>query len=390
MQLEPTVKKERIQTIDLLRGISLLGILLVNILSFNYPVNYVSMQEYLTKPADIQAEKWLTIFVQGSFYPLFAWLFGYGLQMQKTKALSLNQNFMPIASRRLSVLLLFGILHAFGVWYGDILITYAVMGFILLVLLKLKPVLQTVISLILFVIFNGFMLIVYWIASIVPDSENLELYSDITNAKSSLEAYRYGDWVDAFMQRLTDLSMQLGPLMWLQALFTILPFMLAGAAASQWRLIERAKDLKWLWFTFAIIALPLGVFLKYQIYNEDLKFLGYAIGVLVGAPILTIGYAAIIVLIALIPYILKITTPINCLGRMSMTTYLMQSILQSILFYGFGFGLYGKLSVDNLILIALLIFIFQMAFAWVWLNFFKQGPVEMLWKRITYRKKHGK
>lgn len=387
MLLQPTLKNKRIQTIDLLRGISLVGILLVNILSFNYPIIYVELPKYLTRPDDLQAEKWLTIFIQGSFYPLFAWLFGYGLQMQRMKATALNQKFASIASRRLSILLLFGIMHAFGVWYGDILITYAVMGFILLLFLKFKPQIQLFIALVCFSVFNGFIIAISWLGSLLPESENIDLYSDLTNVKSSLEAYRYGDWLDAFGQRMTDLSVQLSTVMWVQAIFTILPFMLAGAAASQWRLIERAKQLKVLWFILAIVALPLGIFLKYQIYNGDM---GYVVGLLIGGPILTIGYTAIIVLLALIPFVLKMTMPFNCLGRMSMTTYLMQSVIQSLLFYGFGFGLYGKLSIDNLILIAVLIFICQMAFAWIWLNFFKQGPVEMLWKRITYGKAHRK
>lgn len=390
MQIEPTLKTQRIATLDLLRGVSLLGILLVNILSFNFPVNYVQLPDYLSTPADLHAEKMLTIFIQGSFYPLFAWLFGYGLQMQMLKAKSLEQKFLPIASKRLSILLLFGLIHAFGIWYGDILLTYAVMGFILLIFLKIKPWLQMTLSLLLFTIFNAFMVLVYWLSSLVPESQKVELYSDITNVKSSLEAYRYGNWVDAFMQRLTDLSLQLSPIMWVQALFTILPFMLAGAAASQWRLIERAKQLKLLWFLLAILALPIGIFLKYQIYNDAIGEVGYALGLLIGGPVLTIGYTALIVLIALIPYVLKVTTPLNYLGRMSMTTYLMQSIIQSILFYGFGFGLYGTLSIENLILIALLIFIFQIVFAWIWLSYFKQGPVEMLWKRITYGKSNGK
>ena len=92
MQLAPT--KERIGTLDLLRGLSLLGILLVNLLAFNFPVNYVSLREFLEHPTDLQMEKYLTIFVQGSFYPLFAGLFGYGLQLQMNKSKELGESFI--------------------------------------------------------------------------------------------------------------------------------------------------------------------------------------------------------------------------------------------------------------------------------------------------------
>lgn len=384
MQLQLTVKKARIETMDLLRGISLLGILLVNILAFNYPMQYVSLPDYLTIPSDLHAEKMLTIFIQGSFYPIFAWLFGYGLQMQMLKAQSLGQNFMSIGSRRLSVLLLFGLIHAFGIWYGDILLTYAVMGFIVLLLLKLKPWIQLVISLVLFTFFNILILWGTWLLSLKGASN--EEYADITGVKESILAYGEGSWLDAFIQRLADLSSQLSPIMWISALFTILPFMLAGAAASQWRLIERAKELKVLWFTLATVCLIQGIWLKFQMYNENLGEFGDSLGYMLGGPILAIGYTSLVVIVAMIPYVLKITKPLISVGRMSMTTYLMQSVIQSLLFYGFGLGLYGKLSIENLVLIAFLIFIFQMAFAWIWLSFFKQGPVEMLWKRLTYGK----
>lgn len=387
MQLAPTSGKQRIETLDLLRGISLLGIILVNILAFNYPINYTRLSDYLSTPGDLHAEKMLTIFVQGSFYPLFAWLFGYGLQMQRLKAISLQQNFVNPTTKRLTVLMLIGLVHAIFIWYGDILLTYAIFGFILMLILRLKPVIQVFIGMLLFAVYNLFYIGAAWLYSRRTEGEDLEFYSDITNIKSSLAAYQEGSWIDAFMQRLNDLSIQLSIEMWFQAAFTILPFMILGAAASQWHLIERAKQLKWLWLVFALFGVIVGLYLKNQMYSNDMPYFGYMLGALMGGPILAVGYTAVMVLCAMIPGVLTILKPFILTGRMSLTTYLMQSIIQSFLFYGFGLGLYGKLSIENLVLIALTIYILQMAFAWIWLSFFKQGPVEMLWKRITYGKR---
>lgn len=389
MLVTPTTGKQRIETLDVLRGVSLLGIIFVNVLSFNYPVNYTYLPDFLTTPSDLHAQKLLTILVQGSFYPLFAWLFGYGLQMQRTKALLLQQNFSKLATKRLSILLVIGLLHAFFIWYGDILLTYAVFGFVLLLLLRLKPFTQAILGISLFAVYNLFFVFKYWLYSLDESIKDGEYYSDITNIKNSLAAYRDGNWFDALAQRITDLSSQLSVEMWFQAGFTILPFMILGAAASQWRLIERAKQLKWFWIVLAIIGVVLGIYLKLQIYREDMKYFGYALGSLIGGPILAIGYTACIVVISMIPSMLRILKPFTLTGRMSLTTYLMQSIIQSALFYGFGLGLYGKLSIENLIVIAITIYIIQIAFSWIWLSFFKQGPVEFLWKRITYGKRTG-
>lgn len=386
MQLEATTRTQRVDTLDLLRGVSLLGIILVNILAFNYPIHYIRLPEFLSTPSDLQSEKLLTIFVQGSFYPLFAWLFGYGLQMQRTKAVALQQNFIKMGSKRLTVLAIIGLVHAVFIWYGDILLTYAVFGFVLLIFLRLKPLIQAIVGLCVFGFYNLSSVLTYWLYSRNERYEDGVYYSDIANVKSSLEAYRDGSWLDAFMQRMADLSIQLSGVMWFQAAFTILPFMILGAAASQWRLIERAKQLKFLWITFAIVGIALGLYFKVQIYENDMQYFGYAIGVFIGAPLLAVGYASFIVVLSMIPNVLKYLKPFCLTGRMSLTTYLMQSVIQSLLFYGFGFGLYGKLSIENLVLIAITIYILQILFAWIWLSFYKQGPVEMLWKRITYGK----
>lgn len=384
LQLTPTTKDNRIDTLDVLRGISLLGILLVNITSFNYPTSYVRLSDFLSTPSDLHSEQMLSIFIQGSFYPLFAWLFGYGIQMQKTKADLLERSYVKPVTKRLTVLLFIGLLHAVFIWYGDILVTYAVFGFVLVLLINLKPAIKLIVGTTLFTVFNGFLLWAYWKSD--TGSEGYGFYADITNVKNSLLAYGEGSWLDAFQQRLVDLSGQLSPEMWISSAFTILPFMLLGAAASQWRLIERAKQLKILWGILAVAGLTIGVFLKFQIYDQEYPVFGYGLGALFGGPILATGYAATLVLIALIPGAIKVLIPFRLVGRMSLTTYLMQSVIQSVLFYSFGFGLYGKLSMENLMIIAITIYILQIAFAWIWLSFFKQGPVEMVWKRITYGK----
>ena len=105
-----------------------------------------------------------------------------------------------------------------------------------------------------------------------------------------------------------------------------------------------------------------------------------------GGPILSLGYIGLIVLVCMIPFAGKILQPVGMVGRMSLTIYIMQSIICSIIFYDFGFGLFGKTNVQLGILIAIVIFIVQIIFALIWFMNFKQGPLEALVKKITYKK----
>ncbi|QDQ01414.1 DUF418 domain-containing protein [Lysinibacillus fusiformis] len=386
MDLKPTMLQERIATLDILRGISLLGILLVNMYAFYLPMPHIDLASWFTTPSDMVWQQNLDIYVQSSFYPLFAMLFGYGLAMQWQKAQSREQNFYATGVRRLVVLFMFGLVHAVLIWWGDILMTYAFCGVFLLLLLRLHPVWLLSIG----IIINGFMhVFMLFIVGYINFNTSIDSYLNITAVEKAITAYGAGNWLDAFMQRLSDLSVQAGVGMWIASLFTILPYMLIGAAASKWHLVERAKELKWLWLTLTIVGLALGIFVKSMpILNTRTYLLEY-IKVYVGGPILSVGYIGLIILLCMIPFVPKLLSPFAKIGRMSLTMYILQSIIGTCLFYQYGFGWYGKVSVATGILIAIGIIVVQMVFAEVWLSKWKQGPLEAIWRKLTYKVKPG-
>lgn len=386
MDLKPTMLQERIATLDILRGISLLGILLVNMYAFYLPMPHIDLASWFTTPSDMVWQQNLDIYVQSSFYPLFAMLFGYGLAMQWQKAQSREQNFYGTGLRRLVVLFMFGLVHAVLIWWGDILMTYAFCGVFLLLLLRLHPVWLLSIG----IIINGFMhVFMLFIVGYINFNTQIDSYLNITAVEKAITAYGAGNWLEAFMQRLSDLSVQAGVGMWIASLFTILPYMLIGAAASKWHLVERAKELKWLWLALTIVGLALGIFVKSMpILNTRTYLLEY-IKVYVGGPILSVGYIGLIVLLCMIPFVPKLLRPFAEIGRMSLTMYILQSIIGTCLFYQFGFGWYGKVSVATGVLIAIGIIVVQMVFAEVWLSKWKQGPLEAIWRKLTYKVKPG-
>ena len=384
VNVKPTMLQERIATLDILRGCSLVGILLVNMFAFYLPMPYIDLATWFTTPSDIVWQQNLDIYVQSSFYPLFAMLFGYGLAMQWQKAQSREVSFYGLGFRRLTALFVFGLIHAVLIWWGDILMTYAFCGVFLLLLLRFKPIWLLVISIALNGGFQLFMIPAMMFATI--SGLDASAYVDIVGIEQAVTAYGSGNWIDAFMQRLTDLSIQASVYMWIMSLFTILPYMLIGAAASKWRLVERAKEKIWLWAGLTVFGLAVGIYMKSLPILQTKTFLTDYLKVYVGGPILSVGYIGVIVLLCLIPIMPKVLSPLAKIGRMSLTMYILQSIIGTCIFYQFGLGWYGKVSVTTGVLIAIGIIVAQMIIAELWLSKFQQGPLEMLWRKMTYKK----
>ncbi|WP_016839265.1 DUF418 domain-containing protein [Ureibacillus thermosphaericus] len=383
---QPTSLNERIHTLDIMRGFSLLGILIVNIFAFSLPLPHIlDLHSWFTDYQDVMLYQTLDIYVQSSFYPLFSMLFGYGLAMQWIKAEQTGTRFYPFATKRLVVLFIIGLLHAFLIWWGDILTMYAFCGFFLILCLKLKSGWLLTVALAMNGLLHFFILSLYAIAGIA-NAEFETPHVDITAINNAITAYGIGTWTDAFFQRLNDLAVQMAPGMWISALFTILPYMMIGAAAAKWRLVERAKELKVMWIILTIICIAGGLFIKSVPFHVTRTYLLEYVRVYIGGPILAVGYASLIVVLCLIPFATKLLSPIAKVGRMSLTIYIMQSIICTLLFYNFGFGLYGKVDVMMGIVIAIGIYVVQLALSELWFLKYQQGPLEKAVKRITYGK----
>jgi len=388
LNLQPTQLNERITTIDIIRGVSLLGILLVNMFGFYLPQPHIQLNNWFTEAIDIIWHQNLNIYIQSSFYPLFSMLFGYGLAMQYMKAQRTGLNVYKFIPKRLALLFAIGMAHALFLWWGDIIATYAFCGFFLLLFLRYKSTILLVMGVVLNSSFHLFYIGILSLSGLLNKAVD-EQPVDIQSIQDAVTAYATGGYVDAFIQRLSDLSLQMSPFMWIVALFTILPYMLIGAAAAKWRLIERAKELKGLWITLAILATALGLFIKNAPYLFTNTYLLDYLKVYVGGPILSVGYAAIIVVLCFIPAMTKWLSPLAKMGRMSMTMYILQTIICTTLFYNYGFGLYGKIDVPTAVYMALGIFAVQVIIAEIWLSKFKQGPLEAAVKRLTYGKKYS-
>lgn len=383
-KIYPTQADERISSLDVLRGFSLLGIFLINMMSFESPILYYDPYQWW-KDADQTLFKWIQILVQASFYPIFAMMFGYGLILLKTRTVKKGMSFRKISVRRLFVLLIIGIIHAFLIWSGDILINYAIFGLLLLLMLKWSGRLLLMVGGIIFLIPNLFFGLILMVSSILSPND-VTMYSDIVSVTKSMETYVSGSYWEITVQRFLDWYMVNGPANIFFLLFSILPLMMIGAGAAKLKWLQKANVEKKKWFIILIISLLIGLFLKSLPVLVDENLAYQYIQQSLGGPILSLAYVSLIILLMTNPFARRLLKPFAAAGRMSLTIYLTQSIVGTLIFYSYGLGLYSKLTLGTSMLLAIIIFVIQVVLAEIWFLKFKYGPFEKVWRYLTYGK----
>ena len=153
--------------------------------------------------------------------------------MQFIKAKANGTNFYKFAPKRLVILFAIGMLHAFFIWWGDILATYAFCGVFLLAFIRLPAKWLLTIALVVNALYQFLFISSYKLGGFF-DEPTSSLSVDLTAIENAITAYGIGGWMDTFHQRLADLAIQMSAIMWVSSLFTILPYMLIGAAFAGW------------------------------------------------------------------------------------------------------------------------------------------------------------
>lgn len=376
---------ERIVSLDIIRGISILGIFLVNMMSFHSPLLYIDPLEWWGKPLDQATYIFIDVFAQASFYPLFSLMFGYSLVLIRKKAQNRGLNFPVLALRRLLMLLLFGILHAFFVWHGDILIEYALLGFLVLPLLAYSGRTLLMFGMGLYGIPTLLLVLLLMFASGSASGSSPEL-TDIQAVEQSLAVYQSGTFAEITLQRFSDwyFTNNLSNLPFF--IISIYPFMLigAGVAKQNWLIqVHRYKrGISMVCYSLLVVGLVVKLLPYWLVGNIAVLFAQDSIG----GFCLTIFYGLVIVLSVEKEGFRRFLAPFAAIGKMSLSNYLFQSVLATLLFYSYGLGLYGEMSLFNGTLLVFAIFAVQLLLSSLWLQQFAYGPVEWLWRTVTYVK----
>lgn len=373
--------KQRIFSIDALRGFSLLGILLMNILTFAYPYQIINPFEFF-QHQDGAWFKISSLFIIASFYPIFAFLFGYGLSIMYQNSLDKGLNYYPMITRRLLFLLLLGIIHGVFIFYGDILSTYALLGLIAIIFVRLKPQ-YTLIALSIGI---GIFVLLYLLPMILlKDVTQIESFVGLQELERVNNILSSADYVSIIGFNLKYFGMNIANAI-LVGPFSILPIMLFGIYAHQINWFNKIKQYKNLYMVIGVVVLILGLAIKMiQIVLEG-SVTSQLMSQMIGGPIVALSYIMFFVILCEDQTVRKILTPLQSIGKLSLTTYIMQSIICIIIFYGVGLNYYGKLPVLTIYIIGIIIYCVQLIVSYLYLLRFKQGPLEKLWRKVTYLK----
>ena len=385
--LSPIEQSERIVSLDVIRGFSLLGIFIINMISFHSPFLYFDPYTWWKTPEDTALFPWIDVLVQASFYPLFAMMFGYGLGIQQQRATMKGTSFYLFGVRRLLILLGIGCIHAFLIWSGDILINYAVFGLILLGFMRLSGKGLMWLGGILFLMPQLFFSILLVLMTF-SDPTGVTNYTNIAALQDSVAAYASGSFSSIMEQRFQDWYIVNSPDNLLFLLLSILPMMMIGAGASKLQLLSKVRKHKKVWMITGGCTLLVGIIIKSLPLLIDSNFAYSYIQDFLGGPFLSVSYAIILSLLLLNEKMMKWSKPFASVGKMSLSNYLMQSIIGTLIFYSYGFGLYGEVTLTTGTMLAVGIYVIQVILSEIWLSKFQYGPVEKLWRVLSYGRRN--
>lgn len=386
----PTAGDGRIEVIDALRGIALFGILVVNITFFASPYAGTGLLDpRYDGPLDAAARWLVAIGFETKFYLLFSFLFGYGLTVQMERAAARGVRFGPRFARRLLGLAVLGALHAVFLFAGDILLTYAVLGVPLLLLRRIAPGRAVRLAALLV----GGLAAAYAALAVgaqLAGGDAFDLATAPEEIRRVLAAYRGGP-AAVIGQRLRELPDAAALELLFQAPNAFAMF-LVGLATGKWRLLQdpgrHARRLGQLWVVGLAIGIPGALVyaatgLLAPPAGEGRLLAGLAVGALT-APALAGAYLAGVLLLAQRPAGGRLLRWFAPAGRLSLTNYLLQSVVCAFLFTGYGLGLIGRVGPAAAFALAVAIFACQVVLSAWWGRRFAIGPAEWLLRWATY------
>ncbi|WP_369801993.1 DUF418 domain-containing protein [Oceanobacillus sp. Castelsardo] len=373
--------KKRVNTIDGLRGFSLIGILIANMLIFQYGMfGKDKMENFNLSAIDQVAYIWTKIFVESSFMPIFMFMFGYSMIFLQRKLVRNEKKVKRHFVRRFILLIIFGLLHATFVWEGDILFSYGIMGLLMLIFQNRKKKTILVWAILLFVITS-----LLSIGEVEETAEELEHQASYIQKETT--AYSVGDYQEVYNFRNSGEDPFGYPdyvyaLVIFMAPLVTCPMFLFGMYAAKSNWFTNPKREKKLYTRFILIFLPIGFVLKsvpYLFPGLSVEFALYT----TGATLLSIGYIFSFSLLYTKQEI-QFLSFFEKVGKLSLSNYLLQSIICTVIFYEYGLGLFRELGVLYGIILAIFIYGIQVILSHYYLKKWRLGPFEKILRIGTY------
>ncbi len=404
-KLQPLRSSERMVILDFLRGLAIFGILMVNMAWYNGPLfaqvgDMIPWQDTSNRLSLL----FIKLFFEGKFYPLFAVLFGLGFYYFMRKANEDTHSVMFRYRMRLLYLLLFGMLHVVFFWYGDILIIYALFGFVMTWFYK-KSDKTLIVWVVIFIVLPAFLIIamvgLLQFAMQVPEAAEgiqqgfaeQDRYAREFVARA-YEVYATGSFMEIMRVRLTDYLHALNGIIF--AFPNVMSLFLIGLLMGRkqvFRSLPHALGvLRKVFFWCLPVAIVFNGMYVYastmgSFFQPDWYMAAMVTGSLIGGPAQMFVYMYLLAWLYHKGFFGRLAGAIESVGRMAFTNYLTHTIIVTTLFYSYGLGLYGQVNYWQGMLLAVLIYVVQLMWSPYWLERFRFGPFEWLWRTATYGKK---
>jgi uncharacterized protein len=391
-----TAAPERIELVDILRGFALGGILLANMADFTSPFYSIPLQMLWPEPVNKMALAFVDIFVTNNFFTIFSFLFGLGLSLQMMRLEARGISFVPVYLRRQMILFFIGAAHGLLVWYGDILAPYALFGCLLLVFrrqsarrlalaaaaLMLAPIALSIVRL------GAAAHAGTALASAPSAFDAARMYAD---AAQVIAVYAHGTWSEIFRLRLHELVINYNGWIGRNYGVTVFAMFLLGLAAGRMNLfgsaaqyLPLARRLQRIGLLVLIASASGTILLRTSAGFSEAFALGFYEFMKAGHIFIAFFYISTILVLAQHARIRRFLRALAAPGRMALTNYLFQSIICTSLFYSYGLGFFGSVGPAAGLVIAAAIYGVQVAASNWYLSRFRFGPVEWMWKSLTY------
>lgn len=399
-QASPVDQIQREPLMDVLRGFAILGIFIANL-------HYMSMYHsdeagrFFSK-FDDTVEYLQAMLIEGKFYSIFSILFGWGISMQMSKVRSLGISGTQFTRRRLAFMLFLGLLHALLLWTGDIVAFYAAIGFLLLYFQNKsnRRILRWSIALILLPI-PLYMMKMLW----APTNYFTYLFDDMGDwfqvkvahldpGYDIMDAQVVTSWPQLWRLNLGGIFYRISDLLFTSRIPKVLGLFLLGFMIGRGGYYKKLLANQSLMMKITAICFSLGLFFNsllarytpnvYQYYNLRISGLYQTIAYALGVVPLAIAYMTSIALLFENAVIKKFLMFLQPAGQMAFTNYIMQSLLGLLIFQGIGLNWRGEFGPLAWTILAVFIFLVQVIFSKIWLNAFHHGPIEWLWRSMTY------
>jgi uncharacterized protein len=393
----PLPAAERIEVLDTIRGCALLGILIMNMPAFNTSLVLGFDESLWPQWWDRGTETVRDVLFSGKFNSMFSMLFAIGFTIQLGRLQARDpQHATRIYLRRLFWLFVFGIVHACVFWAGDVLHMYAVLGVLLLVLQRLpdRAIVALIVACLLFPAFVGVMRMA------TSSPEDIQEIIAVTQRAITADnaAFGHGTFLDTVRRSTAavvifyEYPLRLGMVAgYVQFLTTVLLGLLLGRhrffqnIAAHLPLVRRIQ-----WWALGIGVICASTFVIWRSVavnpmEPSVWRIVAGTGYVIGRVAIMIFYVATITRAVCNERWRQRLAPITVAGRMPLSNYLLQTLIGMLLFYNWGLGLWGKVGPAlDMVLAVAIFFVIQVPLTRWWLNRFQQGPMEYLWRALTY------